>query len=827
MGPHETLDIVSPPGYPFPRADPMIDIAQRRILIDGEPRLIIAGEIHYFRVPREQWEHRLDQLADIGCNTVASYIPWLWHELPDGTIDLVGSSRAERDLAAFLDLCAARGLWFIARPGPFQMAELKNEGLPHRVYREHPEIVPVGWDGSPSPTSTVDYLAPAFLEEVEVWYAAVMPLLAQYLPSLGGPLIAVQLDNEIGMLAWVSNTPDLTEHLLADLRGWLLEHRPEAASVYPALESDDESWALAIRSPEEAWAGALRHDLTQFMRDRFARYVEALASSAARYGIEGVPLLINIHGSSGGSGESFPIGISQLVETYSGRPGFLSGSDHYVGDMTLDTTTDMYVINALQQAVHDDDQPLTSLEFEAGSGDYGDGLERMNEPSTADLKTRLFAAQGNRMLNYYLLAGGINPLLDEPVGDGNDRLAFTGRRHGFAAPISPEGKESPTYAPLRAGVHQLLLHEQHLADSVEELDDLSLAFVIDSYATEYCYPSSETMTAVVEDLRAHRGAGQRKALARSALLRGHRFDAVDVREMRPRPDGSARNVLMLASSEHLDPQVQRNLLTHLEAGGGLLMLGVLPEKDLNGAPCRILADALGIRAGALVRESSSFFPSVACVSAPEVFGETRVDWWQELHAPQASPVLTALDGTVCGIETQVRAGRAVLLAAGIPSHLGLFGHLFDLLGTRHGLELTSSVPGVFATSTRDRRGGRALHVLNVSGYRPGVRIVLDGEQLLLRPAPHTGYLLARGLELGGVCILEANAEVTEVADGVLAFGAPAAERLRVVLATAGPVHAEGLGAEVTSVAGKLQVGGADDGPRTVITGSGPVRLTFG
>ena len=129
----------------------MIDIAQRRILIDGEPRLVIAGEIHYFRTPREQWEHRLDQLADVGCNTVASYIPWLWHELPDGTIDLVGRSRAERDLAAFLDLCAARGLWFIARPGPFQMAELKNEGLPHRLYREHPENRAGGLGRSPGP----------------------------------------------------------------------------------------------------------------------------------------------------------------------------------------------------------------------------------------------------------------------------------------------------------------------------------------------------------------------------------------------------------------------------------------------------------------------------------------------------------------------------------------------------------------------------------------------------------------------------------------------------------------------------------------------------
>ena len=80
-----------------------------------------------------------------------------------------------------------------------------------------------------------------------------------------------------------------------------------------------------------------------------------------------MPFLVNIHGTEGGDGAPFPIGISQLVETYAGMPGMVSGSDHYVGDMTLGTTTDLYVINAFMAAVHDADQPLTSLEFEAGS----------------------------------------------------------------------------------------------------------------------------------------------------------------------------------------------------------------------------------------------------------------------------------------------------------------------------------------------------------------------------------------------------------------------------------------------------------------------------
>ncbi len=113
----------------------MINLRGRRILVDDTPTMIMAGEVHYFRVARAEWADRLDKLVEIGCTCVASYIPWLFHELADATFDLTGRTRPERDLGAFVDLCAERGLTFFARPGPFVMAELKNEGLPYRLYR--------------------------------------------------------------------------------------------------------------------------------------------------------------------------------------------------------------------------------------------------------------------------------------------------------------------------------------------------------------------------------------------------------------------------------------------------------------------------------------------------------------------------------------------------------------------------------------------------------------------------------------------------------------------------------------------------------------------
>ena len=147
-----------------------------------------------------------------------------------------------------------------------------------------------------------------------------MPVLAARLQPRGGNVIGVQLDNEIGMLAWVSNSPDLTDDLLptcALVRG--APRRPRSRTRSPWTSA---GWADAVRSPDEEWAAALRVDLGRFMRDRFAAYVARPARDGrgARHRATSRSL-INIHGTEGGNGVPFAIGVSQLVETYAGVPG--------------------------------------------------------------------------------------------------------------------------------------------------------------------------------------------------------------------------------------------------------------------------------------------------------------------------------------------------------------------------------------------------------------------------------------------------------------------------------------------------------------------------
>jgi beta-galactosidase len=721
------------------------------------------------------------------------------------------------------------GLWFVARPGPFIMAELKNEGLPYRVYTEHPEIVATGWDGRATTTATVDYLAPAFLAESKRWFDAVLPAIAERLQPRGGNVIAVQLDNEIGMLAWVTNSPDLTEHLLADLLRWVREqHGGEVTTRYPVDLDDAGAWARAVRTPDEAWAAALRLDLGAFMRDRFARYVQALRGFAEDAGIRDVPFIVNIHGTAGGDGAPFPIGISQLVDTYAGVPGMLSGSDHYLGDVTLDTATDLYVMNAFMAAVHDRDQPLTSVEFEAGTGDYGGGLEKLYEPATVDLKTRICIAQGNRLINYYLFAGGINGPLDRPVGDGNDRISIHGEWQGVAAPVGPEGQHGLTYAPTAAVIAAINTHEPWLARMHEEHDDLALGFVLDSYMTEYHHPDSAAMSAIVTDLSSHRGAGQRKALARSLLLAGYRFGALD-----PQVDrhlGPTPQVIALAIGRHLARPVQQRLVDHLDGGGGLILLGKLPELDLEGRPCRVLADALAVTAGEVVRESRDYYPTVAYRSVLAPNPDTRAGWIQPLEASAGETLLVDVaSGLPCGLDVRRGAGRAVLLAAELPSNPRLFASVARQLGAAPGLSVEADVPGLFATTTATPDGERLLHLVNVTGYDTSVRLALDGQNLhdgeaLVVPG-HTGHLLPVGLRLPATpetTVLWASAEITSLTSDGVTFGTG----LGGPGGGAGTVVVLETDAEVTAGAGHDV---RPTGRRWTVSappGSGPVRLAI-
>lgn len=751
----------------------MIEVREKTIRIDGEPRLLVSGEVHYYRLPRDQWRDRLEKLRAAGCNTVASYIPWLCHEPEKGHFDLDGHTRDHLDLGAFIDLCAELDLYFIARPGPFIMAEMKNEGVPYYLYTDHPEIVPIGWDGKPAPTRTLDYTAPAFLEEIRRWYDAVMPVIAERLYEGGGNVIAVQLDNEVGMLSWVSNSPDLTEHVINGFWSWLgtTHGEDERSRRYPFAGGD---LAASIRSPQEPWAGFLMQDLAAYMRHRFAEYIAALRGMAEANGVTGVPFIVNIHGTEAGGGASYPIGISQLYESYTQDDGYISGSDHYLGNLTATNGPDWYVMNAYMDAVNLPDQPLTSMEFEAGEGDYGGSMGARLDPAAAPFKLRMAAAQGNRLVNYYLFTGGYNYRMDRETGDGNDRISFTGERHGIGAPVNPEGVTSYTYPALARANTTLLALEEQVATATEERDNLAMAFIPDYYATESVYPGSDTMKTVAENLKRNRFGGPGGWLGRALLQATVRYTAVDIQNR----DLSTETVpvLVLGSARNMSREIQEKLVAYLQAGGKLLLMGEVPLQDMHGHDCTVLADALGLRHVGERYSTHRYYLSLNADGWAAPRAEWRAGWAQTFQpdVPNGTTLLHVYGADeAAGFDILLGEGRAIVITAEIPLQVDFVEDLLAQVGVERGLRHSSPHHNIFLSSARTPKGERLVHALNFDGFDKSVTLALDGETLfdgrevMLRR--RDGVMLPLGVDLGDVCIDWSTAEVARRDGSSLTF----------------------------------------------------------
>ena len=170
----------------------------------GKPFILVAGELHYFRVPRREWRRRMELFLEAGGNAVGTYIPWLLHEPEEGQYRFESSDGA-CNLESYLELAAELGLWVIARPGPYQYSEMLWDGLPGWLVERYPEILARTIEGRPFRASSVSYLHPRYMEKVRQWYGQVCPILARNTVSRGGAVALMQVDNEMtGVHRWFS-----------------------------------------------------------------------------------------------------------------------------------------------------------------------------------------------------------------------------------------------------------------------------------------------------------------------------------------------------------------------------------------------------------------------------------------------------------------------------------------------------------------------------------------------------------------------------------------------------------------------------------------------
>ena len=107
----------------------------------------------------------------------------------------------------------------------------------------------------------------------------------------------------------------------------------------------------------------------------------------------------------------------------------------------------------------------------------------------------------------------------------------------------------------------------------------------DHYLTEYAHPDAARRREVVGELERFRGMGPRDVLARALLLGGYSFGSVDLSGAATSAGADldpAGPVLALATPPVLGRATQERLAAFVEAGGRLLLHGVLPTLDDDG-----------------------------------------------------------------------------------------------------------------------------------------------------------------------------------------------------------------------------------------------------
>lgn len=198
------------------------EISNGSFKYDGQDIKIYSGEMHYARVPKEYWRHRLQMLKAMGLNTVATYVFWNYHETAPGVWDFKSESRNIRE---FIKLAQEAGLMVILRPGPYACAEWEFGGYPWWLQKQKDLVIR-------------SFNKP-FLDSCNNYIKHLVAEIKDLQITEGGPVIMIQAENEFGSYVAQRKDISLLEHKKYSLA---IKEQLLAAGVTVPLFTSDGSW---------------------------------------------------------------------------------------------------------------------------------------------------------------------------------------------------------------------------------------------------------------------------------------------------------------------------------------------------------------------------------------------------------------------------------------------------------------------------------------------------------------------------------------------------------------------------------------------------------
>ena len=204
----------------------------KTFLLNGQPFVVKAAEVHYPRIPRPYWEHRIQMCKALGMNTLCLYVFWNIHEQREGEFDFTG----QNDVAEFCRLAQKNGMYVIVRPGPYVCAEWEMGGLPWWLLKKK--------------DIRLRERDPYFMERVKIFEQKVGEQLKPLTIQNGGPIIMIQVENEYG--SYGEDKPYVSE-----IRDCLREiYSPKAPTAPPSSPEGDTNVLKSNEAPSGAVGGA-------------------------------------------------------------------------------------------------------------------------------------------------------------------------------------------------------------------------------------------------------------------------------------------------------------------------------------------------------------------------------------------------------------------------------------------------------------------------------------------------------------------------------------------------------------------------------------------
>jgi beta-galactosidase len=668
------------------------EIKQNHFYLDNKKIFLNSGEIHYFRIKRELWDTHLSEAKEAGLMAVSTYVPWAWHEAVEGVFDLNGASVPELDLEAWLQRCRAHGLYCILKPGPFILAETRGAGLPYWFLDKYGEQVKMrNSKGEIVPSDGVNLFNPVYLEKVGLWYDRIMPFISEHEISKGGPVIMMQICNEIGVFSWLAHQGDYGEGVKERFISFLNNRFNGIEQVNKLWGTDYADFDDVELPPDGRTPYQSKEDRGRdsewhcFWRTYYGDYLRMLTKMARDRGVT-VPFYHNLPGWIYGSGYEFPLNITMYEDLFGEKSEIIFGVDHIPEYLSHRNMHDDRIINDITLAMQGD-KPLFAAEFQCGSREM-------------ELFYKASIAHGLTGWNYYMFSRGRNPR----------QKGYSGANFYWFTPLSPEGERSSLF-PLVKRMSRILETSKNIILDTKRKAEVCVLFYPPYYATELEHPETGA-SGLQFNASSIRRPAYFDGLLKVLQVMNMDYDMADLNQVSGGDISNYRQVWAFSTDE-MNAGAQEALVDYAVSGGNLVIFPCLPDREMSQKPCSILRDAISVHPSATEVIDSPLIDiyghqDIKCANPQVVYDEGSLE--------KAEIIARTIRGTACGFEKPLGKGSVI--------HLGTWmgfdteGHkpVYDAILKRSAARLQNASSGNENLTVRQRFTADGQGLLFIGNY---------------------------------------------------------------------------------------------------------------